>query len=232
MFFAKLSKFFQKSNGIAEEVYFWRQWLVTRGGQSTEEFQFRYAADSQLQGHIREVLLMRAGATVNILDVGAGPLTYLGKDWQGYSLQITAIDPLAEEYDKLLEQCQLTPSVRTQKGFAEQLVAQFGENHFDLVHARNCIDHSDDPCRAIQEMVAVVKPGGVVYMHHSVNEAKAQNFQGFHQWNLYCQDGALYVGNRTQTINVSQCLASIADVETRLFDTGIWMINLIRKRSG
>ena len=260
MFFAKLNKLFQRPNrrqpdhipnetpqiastepiaqanltwesGITEEVLFWQQWLSTRGGQWPEDFQFRFAPNSQLQAHIREALPIQTGATIKILDVGAGPLTCLGKQWEGYSLRITAVDPLAEEYDKLLDQYQLTPPVRTQKGFAERLVAQFGENHFDLVHARNCIDHSDDPCRAIQAMVAVAKPGGLVYMDHSVNEAKAQNFQGFHQWNLFCKDGDLYVANRTQAINVSRRLAAVADVETRLFDEGIWMANLIRKRS-
>lgn len=218
-------------SGIGEEVGFWAYWLANGGAEYAEDFRFRFAAASLLQEHITAVLPLTLGQTVQILDVGAGPLTYLGKQWPGHAVQITAIDPLAEAYDKLLRKYGLTPPVRTQKGVGECLVEQFGEDRFDLVHARNCIDHGYDPCRAIEQMVAVTKPGGLVYMHHAVDEAKAQNFQGFHRWNLFSKEGDLYVGNLTREINVSAVLHPVADVETQLFDEGIWMINLIHKRT-
>jgi SAM-dependent methyltransferase len=217
-------------SGIPLELAFWDIWLASGGEPWPEDFQYRSRADAPLQTHITDALAVDEGADLWVLDVGAGPLTYLGKQWAGHNLTITAIDPLADEYDTLLSKHQITPLVHTQKGFAERLVAQFGENRFDLVHARNCIDHSHDPWRAIQEMVAVAKPGGLVYMHHAVNEAQTQNFQGFHQWNLFCKAGELYVGDQRQEINVSQQLAPVADVESQLWHEGSWMINLIRKK--
>ncbi|MEZ4737166.1 MAG: ATP-binding cassette domain-containing protein [Caldilineaceae bacterium] len=217
-------------DGIAEEITFWEEWLATGGGKWPDDFHFRFAPDSPLQAHITQVLDIPDGTTVNILDVGAGPLTYLGKQWPGHPLTITAIDPLAEEYDQLLTKYQLTPPVRTQKGEAEQLTAHFDKDTFDLVHARNCIDHSHDPCLAIQQMVAVTKPGGLVYMHHAVNEAQQQQYQGFHQWNLFDKDGDLYAGNAKQEINLSKLLESVAEIENHLFDNGIWMVSIIRKK--
>lgn len=216
-------------SGIPLELLFWDMWLASGGEPWPEDFQYRSTPAAPLQNHITEAL-GQVGVDVTILDVGAGPLTYLGKEWAGHNLTITAVDPLADEYDTLLHKHRITPLVRTQKGFAEQLVAQFGENRFDLVHARNCIDHSHDPWRAIQEMVAVAKPGGVIYMHHAVNEAETQNFQGFHQWNLFCKDGDLYIGDQRQEINVNQRLAPVATVESQLWHEGSWMINLMRKR--
>lgn len=218
-------------SGIREEVGFWEYWLANAGAEYAEDFRFRFAKDSLLQAHIVTVLPPTLDQVVQILDVGAGPLTYLGKQWAGHTVQITAIDPLAEAYDQLLYKYKLTPPVRTRKGFGERLVEQFGENLFDVVHARNCIDHGYDPCLAIQQMVAVAKPGGLVYMHHAVDEAKVQNFQGFHRWNLFSKDGDLYVSSAAEEINVSAKLRPEADVETQLFDEGIWMINLIRKRA-
>lgn len=212
-----------------EEINFWSHWLWTRGGAWPEEFQRRCDPDAPLQPSIAATINHPPGATVHILDVGAGPLTYLGKCWDGWTLQITAVDPLAEAYDELLKRHQLQPVVRTQKGYAERLTALFPENSFDLVHARNCIDHSYDPLLAIRQMVAVTKPGGVVYMHHAVNEAEQQNHQGFHQWNLYDRGGELFVSNQTTHVNVTQALAGVAEVCNALYDGGIWMINLIRK---
>jgi len=212
-----------------EEGDFWAHWLWTRGGEWPEEFQARCDPNFPLQQHITDIFARPVGATVRILDVGAGPLTYLGKQWVGRTVEITAVDPLAETYDKLLAQHHVEPLVRTEKGDAERLTDLFPANTFDLVHARNCIDHGYDPALAIQQMVAVTKPGGLVYMHHAVNEAEQQQYEGFHQWNLYAQDGEFLVGNQTQTVNVTQVLAGVAEVHNHLYDGGIWMTNLLWK---
>lgn len=212
-----------------EEINFWGHWLWTRGGEWPEEFQRRCDPTALLQPSIVAALNHAPGATVHILDVGAGPLTYLGKQWDGRTLQITAVDPLAAAYDELLKRHRVQPLVRTQKGYAERLTELFPLDSFDLVHARNCIDHSYDPVLAIRQMVAVTKPGGLVYMHHAVNEAEQQQNQGFHQWNLYDANGELFVGNEQQTVNVTQALAGVAEVRNALYDGGIWMINQIWK---
>jgi sugar transferase (PEP-CTERM/EpsH1 system associated) len=215
--------------GGDEESAFWEEYLARRADAFAIDFQLRCDPDLRLQSHITNFVAAPPDATVDILDVGAGPLTYLGKRWGHRTLRITAVDPLAEQYDRLLEKHGVEPLVHTQSGSAERLTDLFAVNRFDLVHARNCIDHCDDPVRAIQQMVAVVKPGGVVYMHHAVNEADTQHYSGFHQWNLYDRDGQLYVGNRNQAINITELLAPVADVYSQLHGGGVWMVNVIRK---
>lgn len=217
--------------GIDDELAFWDAWLATGGQPWPQDFQVRWLPEAELEPRITQALADKVGVTVRALDVGAGPLTALGKRWAGHTLQITAIDPLADDYDKLLQKHGLTPLVRTQRGFAERLVEQFGQDQFDLVHARNCIDHSYDPCRAIQQMVAVAKPGGLVYMFHGINEAQTQDYYGFHQWNLFCKDNDLYIGNLRQEINMSKLLKPVADVECEIVHEHNWMVNLIRKHS-
>lgn len=212
-----------------EEINFWNHWLWARGAEWPEEFQRRCDPKAMLHPSIAAMLKHPPGAVIHILDVGAGPLTYLGKHWDGWTLQITAVDPLAEAYDELLQKHKVQPLVRTRKGYAERLTELFPVDTFDLVHARNCIDHSYDPMLAIRQMVAVAKPGGLVYMHHAVNEAEQQKHEGFHQWNLYDAGGDLFVGNRAETINVTQALAGVAEVRNALYDGGIWMVNQIWK---
>jgi hypothetical protein len=79
-------------------------------------------------------------------------------------------------------------------------------------------------------MVAVAKPGGLVYMFHGINEAQIQDYYGFHQWNLFCKEGDLYVGNLRQEINMSELLKPVAEVECEIVHEHNWMVNLIRKR--
>ncbi|MBX3009980.1 MAG: methyltransferase domain-containing protein [Caldilineaceae bacterium] len=216
--------------GITPETAFWENYIATRGAQWPEDFQARMDPARPLQSHITALMAPAPGSVIHMLDVGAGPLTYLGTSWPGYQLQITAVDPLADQYAELFAKHRLTPPVKTEYGKAEELVAQFGVNRFDLVHARNCIDHSQDPVRAIEQMVAVAKPGGIVYLHHAVNEAETESYLGFHQWNFHGTPEWLYVSNQTDATNMTLRLARQAVVSNQLLDNNRWIITTIVKR--
>lgn len=217
-------------DGIKDEMQFWDGYLRTRGGKYPSDFAMRLDPDLSMQPDVENAIGNLSDHTIlEVLDVGAGPLTYLGKQWPRCRIAITAVDPLAATYDELLAKHGITPLVRTRPGDAESLVEQFGTNRFDLVHARNSIDHSYNPLLAIEQMVEVARPGGIIFMHHSIYEAKKQRYAGFHQWNLSASGGELIVSNLTQRTNVSHHLAPVAAVTTQIFDR-VWMINIIRKR--
>jgi ubiquinone/menaquinone biosynthesis C-methylase UbiE len=119
---------------------------------------------------------------VEILDVGAGPLTIVGKKWPGREVHITPLDPNVDGYDGLLAKHGIVPPCRTVFGLAEEL--DFPEHSFDLVHARNSVDHSKDALQAIREMVRVVKKGCFVCLNHKVSEGRLEKYAEYHQWNL------------------------------------------------
>jgi hypothetical protein len=62
---------------------------------------------------------------ISILDVGAGPLTWLGYRYSGKKLTIVPVDPLAAEYDRLLHEAGLEPPVRTIPVAGEELLEHF-----------------------------------------------------------------------------------------------------------
>ena len=128
---------------------------------------------------------------VKILDVGAGPLTSLGKKWPGHNIEITAIDANAPEYDLLLQKLGINPLVRTTYGIAEEL--SFPSSSFHLVHAQNSIDHCRDPIKVILEMVRVVRPGCCVYLDHRIREGRVEKYMTNHQWDLFPKRGRFYV---------------------------------------
>lgn len=215
---------------VADEMAFWEVWFQSRGGADAEEYRRRLDPRDPMQPYIAELLTQPLGARVDVLDVGAGPLTWLGKVLPRRDMHITAIDPLAPHYDVVLAEHGVAPPIRTRFGRAEALVDDVGRNRFDLVHARNCIDHCQDPVSAIDQLVAAAREGAVVFLHHATNEADTQHFNGFHQWNLFGDNGHLMVANRTRTTDVTERLAEVADVETTLHSDGQWMVNVIRKR--
>lgn len=149
-----------------------------------------------------------------VLDVGSGPLTKLGKTHPSKRLDITATDLLANDYDRLLAGFDLVPPVRTVYADAERLVDQFGRDAFDIVHAQNCIDHTADPHQAIEQMIAVTRPGGYVVLYHAENEGQREGYNQLHQWNFTCENIAFVIRDRMgRTVNVTDRLAALCEVE-------------------
>jgi SAM-dependent methyltransferase len=195
-----------------DEVEWWQGWFVTKGRQWPWDYKPRLDPEEPLQDRIIRHLSTPPGGTVSILDVGAGPLTTLGKRWEGRVVQITAVDPLADEYKHLLAEVNITPPVQTQFGEVERLTELFPRNHFDLVHMQNALDHSYDPLLGIQQMLEVVKPRGCVLLLHEVNEGYRTNYVGLHQWNFCAENGHFIVWNRNIRVSVNDALGDIAQI--------------------
>jgi len=151
---------------------------------------------------------------VRLLDVGSGPLTPLGKVHPRRRLEITACDALAPQYDQILEQAGITPPVRTVEAHGERLLETFGPDTFDLVHCGNALDHHYDPVAALEGMLAVTRPGGMVLLNHYVNEGVFQDYLGMHQWNIEQRGDHTVIWNRSHVRDVETLLAGRATVTT------------------
>jgi hypothetical protein len=193
----------------SSEVDFWAGWLV--GAPGTEQWasdrESRFDPDTEIRDLLVRAELERNPAEeVSILDVGAGPVTWLGYRYPGKKLTIVPVDPLADEYDRLLREAKLDPPVRTVRVAGEALVEHFGSRRFDIAYATNALDHSADPFTIISNMVAVVRMGGVVLLRHKRNEGDSARYGGLHQWNFDVVDDRLLVWNNAVKVNVGSAL--------------------------
>ena len=213
---------------IDGEVRFWKNWLATKGAQYPGSYDRALDAGLELQPAIAELIVAPAGATVKLLDVGAGPLTFLGRTHPTWKLELTAVDALGSQYSELLDDAGLVPPVRTQTGESERLSEQFAPNSFDLVAARNTLDHSYDPVRAISEMVACAKPGSPIVLVHHSNTAEKEKYHGMHQWNFELVDTTLNVWRPGQRTDVGAALGERASFERSWMD-GTWEHIVFRK---
>jgi SAM-dependent methyltransferase len=181
--------------GLDGEIDHWRKYLTTQGDEWPDEYRTRLDPHTPLAAELTALIDVPADALVRILDVGAGPLTILGKVWNGHHVDVTAVDALAARYDELLAENAIEPPVRTRKCDTEHLDELFAPDTFDLVHARNTVDHGYDPERALRQMAAVTAPGGVIVLAHHRDVAALEAYEGLHQWNLRI-DGPTYVAWR------------------------------------
>ena len=175
------------------ESNFWRQTL----NLSMAEMQLRMVPTLQFvfQGDLFSTAQPRQ-THFRALDVGSGPLTsvgfqlYDGHDGESTKrLELFAADPLATLYDPILDEFGLQPVVRARQIKAEQLTRHFAHDWFDIAVSTNAIDHTMNPLVAIEQMVAVVKPGHLIVLEVRENEGRREKWDKhhgafFHNWNF------------------------------------------------
>ena len=208
--------------GLIEELKFWDNWFASKGSKWPQDYNDRMDPLLPLQSDLSDYVNRIKSQHVSILDVGAGPLTKLGKTHPSKEISITPTDLLAHQFDMLLQKYGINPIIRTQFVDAEALSECFGYNIFEIVHAQNCLDHMVDPLKAIQEMISVTKSGGFVLLKHNECEGANQGYHGLHQWDFYLHENqfiASHLGQ--QTTNISAMLRCVGEVDCKKEDSSV-----------
>ena len=168
--------------------------------------------------------------TPEILDVGAGPFSKVGRIYNGKPISLHAIDPLAATYRRILISNHIVPPVFTEYGTGEEISVMFGNDCFDLVYARNCIDHSADPIKIIWQIIRVLKRHGYAYLDHYLNEGEKANYYGLHLWNFGLHEDMFVISSMNQIIQyvVDEELRDVACVSSKT--AGDRIISIIQKK--
>ena len=214
---------------LHEEVSFWENWFASKGASWQHDFCDRQDPDFELQESVRRWIDAPEGRIVEILDVGAGPLTVLGKKWGGRQIKITAVDALADRYDRMLSTSGITPIVRTQFCHSENLLERFEPDRFDFVHALNTLDHHYNPLRALAQMFSVAKPGCFIYFKHETEEAERAGHSGLHQWNFSQDDGHVFLWNEQRRVDLAEEFGPWATLEYAELEEEDWLGVAMRK---
>ena len=111
----------QWRDALPQELQYWEDALKD-GGKNWNASEYRERTDTkfELQEELRALIPAAERSTVRILDVGAGPLTRIGKHWPGRSLEIVAVDPLGDQYHMMLKRIGLRPIVPVRTADAEK----------------------------------------------------------------------------------------------------------------
>jgi SAM-dependent methyltransferase len=194
--------------GVDEEISFWRDWISTKGSSWPEDYTFRVNPNSQIQfGNLVDEFI-----NPRILDVGAGPMTCLGKIHNGKRVNIIAIDALAHLYNDLPFE-KGTPLLKTIQCKTENILENFEPESFEICHARNTLDHSEDPLACLKQMIDVTKINGYILTRHHANEGAKANWHGMHQWNFNIDKNSLNISNSSgESVSVTDALGDKVQV--------------------
>ena len=215
---------------LNNEVHFWRRWLKSEGLNWGEDYATRFDPRAPIQPHLEAIVDRLPGLEVDILDVGAGPLTVVGKTHSTKRLRLTATDVLAREYQSVLDELGMKPPVATIYAAAETLRKQLGDRQFDLVYAQNSLDHIADVIAGIEEMLSIARPGGFVVLLHEENEGRSELYNALHRWDFACEHGHFRIsgpGPRGPCTDITAMLSGRADVECSLYEGEVLVV--IRK---
>jgi hypothetical protein len=121
----------------------------------------------------------------------------------------------------MLDETGITPPIRTQFSFAEDLSGRFEPGKFDLITCMNALDHALEPMWGILEMMLVLSNGGKIFLSHAINEAENEKYSGFHQWNFDMVDAKFTIWNQKRRLVVDEVLGDSAKVVTAIAGSGI-----------
>ena len=198
-------------SAIYHELNFWK------GFVKTERFLKGWVGKGktpELNQEVADFILSVPHETV--LDVGSGVVSILNG-----LVPVHAADPLGELYQLVFD------------------YKKYGLNHpipvtaedvecylqYDIVHISNALDHTQNPFKAYERLLAAVKPGGYLIIQGFENEATAENWQGFHQWNISVVANSLKItGKETE-----QYFYNPFKVIKINFEQKTWFIWIIKK---
>lgn len=182
--------------GLLLERWFWRRCLASGGRGHETWYELALAPRKELSPFHRQFVDALPERQVRVLEVGSGPITVLGTRHPFKEITVVATDVLAPQYARMLARRGIVAPVTTVWADAERLAETFPASSFDYVTANNCIDHCENPVRAIEHMLTVVKPGHSVSLRHRENEGLHQRYLGLHQWNFALCGGLPVLFNR------------------------------------
>ncbi len=202
-----------RSHARDHELDFWATWFAQRGAAWGEDYERRMTDAAIDDPLVTSALDTLHGDEIRIIDVGAGPITRLGTHYPGKAVTVVAVDPLARQYDRLLRRFRIEPRLRTIEAEGERLLDRFAPESFDIAYAVNSVDHSYEPLHVIANMLALVRPGGVVLLRHGRNEGERRRYSGPHQWNFDAADGDMLIWNHATRHSLRDAVGARADVE-------------------
>ncbi len=178
--------------GRRDEIEFWREFCQSE--RFVENFCTREPnpeIDQDVELFIKGYAVAQNGhgKVPKVLDIGSGPVSMLSRSFAGEQVELHAADPLADDYLQLWDSSKYKDLVLPAACAVEELSQKFGIEEFDITHIRNALDHVANPLVGLDEMLKVTKPGGFLIVHGFANEAVAEKWQGFHQWNLCWAEG-------------------------------------------
>ncbi|KAK2747544.1 hypothetical protein FQN57_002037 [Myotisia sp. PD_48] len=133
-------------------------------------------------------LLPHITPTSKILDIGCGPGSIsIGFAQRASKGHVTGIEYVADPLDQARELASSQGVANIEFAVGDIHSLDFPDNHFDIVHVHQVLQHIADPIQALREMRRVTKPGGIVAARESASMTWYPENAGINLWDVLMQ---------------------------------------------
>ena len=134
--------------------------------------------------------------TLKTLEIGSGPNSNLSYWVDNELLEVTAIDPLADVYEKIMRKLNYQYPITPIKMKGEEILEHFGEESYHIVFAQNSLDHVEDPIKCFNNAYSVLKKGGFLFVCSNIKEGTRKSWTGMHKFNIYVENNELLLSSQ------------------------------------
>jgi len=138
---------------------------------------------------------------IKLLDIGCGPFPKSGLYHKDYLIERTLVDTLADKYLSLLEENTIcTYGQKIINCDVEEIETKFRNTVFDVIYAKNALDHTFNPIKAISSLITLLSDDGVIIFEHYIKEGEYTQYFGLHQWDFAVDDGNFIISSQGKKI--------------------------------
>jgi len=146
-----------------------------------------------------EVVKLKTRFNVGLLEtleIGSGPNSNLSYWVDKKLIIVTAIDPLADKYKKIMKKLNYRYPITPIKMKGEDLLKNFDKESFHIIFAQNSLDHAEDPLKCFKNGYFLLKKGGLMFVCTNIKEGTRKNWAGMHKFDIFMKNQELFLGNR------------------------------------
>ena len=134
--------------------------------------------------------------TLKTLEIGSGPNSNLSYWVDEKLIKVTAIDPLADLYKKMMKKLKYQYPIVPMKLKGEDLPKIFKKESFHIVFAQNSLDHAENPLECFRNGYNLLKKGGLFFVCTNKREGSRKSWAGMHKYDIYVENNELFLENQ------------------------------------
>ena len=195
-----LRSYIRQERNIASEVYSYESLFFIKKEDPIAFLESCRKNPAALAPGIRdEVSKLREKFNVPLLEtleIGSGPNSNLSYWVDRKLIKVTAIDPLADIYKRMMKKLRYTYPIVPIKLKGEELLKAFKKESFHIVFAQNSLDHAENPLKSFRNGYQLLKKGGFFFVCSNTREGSRKSWTGMHKFDIYVENNELFLENQ------------------------------------
>jgi SAM-dependent methyltransferase len=221
-FFYTLKALIKRERNVASEIYSYQSLFFLKKSDPVGYLESCRTNDNAFPEGIREKVYRLRDEVFKVdslltLEIGSGPNSNLSYWVDNKLLEVTAIDPLAPIYKKIMKKLNYQYPIAPIKLRGEDMLNFFEKESFHIIFAQNSLDHAENPIKCFKNAYLLLKKGGFLFICSNVKEGSRKSWTGMHKYDMFVENGEIFLANEKGEIR--KFIDENMDIEFIFYET-------------